>query len=827
MRRLNRRLFLIYTIFVLLTFTDSNSVAAQESTTTTILEQNINPVPEGEAIIALNINDKRYGDVEARIDMDDPFLKVELLREVLSPSLSPAIIERLFSITLSKLKWAGIADLETAGLAASWDMETLSYTITTPGEYTSQRELDFSPQAVLNQKEWLSPAPIAGVVNLSLSGTANLNSGGNSFPLTVNANGLLNLWSVAIETSGSVTYSTPYSSWYFNSIRAIYDFPSIEGRLFAGMVSGEGILRQSRPEIYGLALHNIETFSRYSRNYSPSVAFTLQKPSTVRIVINGQVVRTLKLEMGNYRIYDLPFIYGLNEFQLEVDEGKSSDGTMLYKPVTRYITSETGLLVGGKMDYGISAGVGRTENDEPIASVFWRYGLFSSLTVATNLQIDKRSLLFGLGFVAGTDLGGFMLDANVLDAWDERADPFAFAADLDYHYSIPAHVNLPSFGFSASYSSKGFVAPQPYSTISSPAASFSASANIGGTLTKTSSFGLSGQWNRVLDSSPTDTASVSLNFGFATSKSSAISFSSGASFYTGKVPSLSATFSLSASDPLKPGRQIGFTQKTHGQNSISFNDQFPIFGGIGYGIQANNLIGGVSDPTSFSINSGFSTRFTTISGSAGLSYGGVQASPTDTININIGTALSFAGLSFALSKPLYDSFIIFDPDRSTGSMPVAFSIDSGTRLISHGGPVAAPLSSYRQVLAGMDFPEADADVVATISQIALSSRYRSGFLFRGGLQKLLYVTGTLMDESGSPITYVAGDVQKSDGSFLDQTFTDDAGYFQIFGLTAGTYRVIWPENVGESMLTLTEDPDGLVELGVIHASPIQTKQEPK
>ena len=66
---------------------------------------------------------------------------------------------------------------------------------------------------------------------------------------------------------------------------------------------------------------------------------------------------------------------------------------------------------------------------------------------------------------------------------------------------------------------------------------------------------------------------------------------------------------------------------------------------------------------------------------------------------------------------------------------------------------------------------------------------------------------------------MAGDVQKPDGSFADQTFTDDAGFFQIFGLTAGTYKVIWPDDVGVSTLTLIDDADGLVELGKITASP--------
>ncbi len=158
-------------------------------------------------------------------------------------------------------------------------------------------------------------------------------------------------------------------------------------------------------------------------------------------------------------------------------------------------------------------------------------------------------------------------------------------------------------------------------------------------------------------------------------------------------------------------------------------------------------------------------------------------------------------------------------------MPVAFSIDAGTKILSHGGPVAAPLSSYRQARIGMDFPEANADVVPTIGQIAISSRYRTGFLFRAGLQKLLYVTGTLVNASGLPITFVAGDVQLPDGSFADPTFTDDAGFFQIFGLTSGTYKVIWPDDVGVSIMTLVEDPDGLIELGEISATPQAREQE--
>ena len=793
---------------------------AQAGSAETILEQNINPLPEGEAIVALRVNGKRRGDVEARIDLEDPFLTVVLLREVLASELSEAQMERIFSEILSKLEWAGIADLAAAGITGVWEMETLTYYLSTPGEYAELNELDFSPSPGIEDKDWLKPPAIAGLVNFSVSGSMYLKQAGTTLPLSFTANALLNLWSVVIESYGSANYSGQNFTWYFGNAKAIYDIPAIEGRLFAGMVSGEGIGGQSRPELYGLSIRSVDTFSRYDKRYSPSAAFTLQKPSTVRIKMNGSVIRTFKLDMGNYRIYDLPFAYGLNEFELEVEEGESPDGIMIYRPVSRYITTETGLLVGGQSEYGISFGVGRYEIDEFFGSAFYRYGLRANLTLATGLQADQRSALASLGLVLGTDIGGFILETGTLAAWDGRAHPFAFSTNLDYRFTIPAAPKFPSFGISAGYKTTGFATPQPVSTVSTPASAVYASASIGASLGKVASLGLSGRWNRLLDGSMIDTGNVALNFGIALTKNSSIGISSGVALETGKAPDFSLRFSLSASDPLKPGRYISYSQPNNGTNSVSYNDKLPILGGIGYNIRANNLLGGVADPSSLSLSSGYSNQYFSLSGSSNLNYGKALAAPDASISLNLSTALAFAGGAFAISKPLYDSFIIFDPDASTGNMPVSFGVNSGNRLLSRGLPVVASLNSYNPTRVSMDFPEADADVSSTIPQISVLPGYRTGYIFRAGLERRFYVTGYLVDASGAPITLVAGDVMMPDGSYGDMTFTDDTGMFQIFGLTPGVYKLIWPDDVGISTLTLGDDADGLVELGEITATPV-------
>lgn len=796
---------------------------AQEGSGETILEQNINPLPEGEAIVALKINGQRHGDVEARIDLDDPFLPVPLLRELLASELSKAQMDRIFSGILSKLEWAGIADLAAARITGVWEMETLTYSISTPGEYTELNELDFSPTPRAEDQDWLKPPVLSGVVNFSSTGSMYLKQSGTTLPLSVTANGLLNLWSVAIEAYGSASYSAQNLTWYFGNAIAIYDIPDIEGRLFAGMVSGEGIGFQSRPELYGLSIRSVDTFSRYDKRYSPSAAFTLQKPSTVRIKMNGSVIRTFKLDMGNYRIYDIPFAYGLNEFELEVEEGESPDGIMIYRPVTKYITTETGLLVGGESEYGLSLGTGRTEPEELFGSAFYRYGLRSNLTLATGLQADKRSTLASLGLVLGTDIGGFVLDTGTLASWDDRSYPFAFSANLDYRFSLPAVPKFPSFGISAGYKTTGFTTPQPVSTVATPISTVYAAANIGASISKTASFGLSGRWNRTLESAIVDSGNVALNLGVALTKNTSIGISSGVSLETGKAPDFSLRFSLSATDPVKPGRYVNYSQPNNGSNSISFNDKLPILGGLGYNIQASNLIGGVSEPSSLSLGSGYSNQYFSLSGGSSINFGEAVTSPDASASLSLSSAMAFAGGTFAISKPIYDSFIIFDPDASTGDMPVAFGINSGNRLISHGLPVVASLSSYNPARVTMDFPEADVDVSATIPHISVSPGYRTGFYFRAGLEKRFYVTGYLVDASGAPITLVAADVMMPDGSYADMTFTDESGMFQIFGLTPGVYKLVWPEEVGVSTLTLVDDADGLVELGKITASPVPAR----
>ncbi|MEN6491197.1 MAG: fimbria/pilus outer membrane usher protein, partial [Rectinema sp.] len=727
-----------------------------------------------------------------------------------------------FDVVLSKLEWAGIADLEAADITGKWDGATLTYFITTPSEYAVRQDIDYSPPQKYSEAEVFKPSFIAAVVNLNSTTNLSWTDSTVTAPFTLSADGLLKVWEIAFEGSTTLYYKDAELSNYWSKMRSIVDIPSMETRFIGGKVTGEGISFQSRPELFGASLKTDEVFSRYDRNASPSVAFVLQKASTVYIVSNGVILRSFKLEKGNYRIYDLPFTFGLNDFQIEI-ESDPADSQIL-RPVDTYISTETGLLVGGRMEYGLSGGVGTTEIDQPFGSGFIRYGLTYNLTGGLYFQADARSALGGFAAVYGSRIGGITAEAGALGAWDGRANPFAMASEVSYQYTFSSKPSLPGIELTATWVSEGFTAPSPSATVSDPESYVQIAANVGAKLSEKSSIGLSGNWNRTLSGTITDTGGIGLNMGIAVGGGTSLSLSSGISLSSDDDPECWATLSVYAVNPKRSSGRISFMQNLDSTNTVSYSDRSPVLGGLNYGLQGQNLAAAGAEQTTLSANASLSTNFGDISTNASTYFGGTSGVQGGSANLNMSTALAFAGGSFAISRPISDSFVIFDPDKTTGDMAVEFGTDTSGKILSHGGPVVLTLSSYRPARATMNFIEADADVAATVPQSLLVPGYRSGILFKAGLLKKYYVSGKLMDTAGKPVGYIAGEICNAKGEAVDVTFTTEDGAFEMYGLTPGSYTIRWPDDVGTTAITLGEDTDGQIELGEITAIPIGGNQ---
>lgn len=779
------------------------------------LVSNHDSIPLGTALLSLIVNGNNFGDIEARIDTDNPYIMVSDLRQSLQTDLKPEEMSRIFDVILSKLEWAGIADMKVAGILASWDSANLALIISTPSEFGSLKLIDFYPPIRIGDKEWVKPSTIAGVLNVTVNGSfafpLTLTS---KTPLSVNGDTLLKLWDVAIESSGSIQFGLDDFTASLGKFRSVYDIPSLKGRLLTGKVNGEGISYQMLPEIYGISFKSLDIFEDFDRINSPSVKFVLEEHSIVRLVTNGTVIRTMSLEKGIYRIFDLPFMYGLNDFELQVSDDKG-EAFQVFRPVTMLVSTESSLLVGGKLEYGISLGVGKSEPDQPFASGYLRYGLFYNLTTSAFLQADMRSALGGVTFVYTSSIGSFRGELGILGAWDGRANPLAFSTDIHYQFLRSTKLTLPSFGLSFGWSSNGFTAPQPVEIIAAPDAAVRASAYIGGNISRNITYGLSGFWNKILTASPIDSKSINLNLGLTLSQETNFNASMGLTLVTDEQPDFSATFTLSTVNQIRASSRVSLEQSIDGSNTINYSDSLPLGNGLGYSIEGRNLTGGNQGLSSVSMAARTSLDFADISMFGGIQYGGLlDTPPLGNVNMNIASALAFAGGAFAFSRPISDSFVIFSPERQVRKSVNSISVDSGAApIISHGAPVVLPLVSYRKTRGTVNFPEADADIGPSIPHSLLSPKYRSGILYSVSFLQQYSLHGTLKDADGVPIALVAGEIFDSNGNYLDITFTFQDGTFEITGLTPGVYTIRWANEIGTNQLILERSDESYLELG--------------
>ncbi|MCE9521907.1 MAG: fimbrial biogenesis outer membrane usher protein, partial [Alphaproteobacteria bacterium] len=128
--------------------------------------------------------------------------------------------------------------------------------------------------------------------------------------------------------------------------------------------------------------------------------FSLDRASTVDVVVNGTTIRTLRLDAGQYDLKDFPLFNGLNDVELYVVD---EFGRRLIAAFSQFFSAK--LLNTGVAEYGATLGIPQrrdggdelTYDDTNLTfSGYGRYGLLDDVTVGANFQIDKNQWLAGI-----------------------------------------------------------------------------------------------------------------------------------------------------------------------------------------------------------------------------------------------------------------------------------------------------------------------------------------------------------------------------------------------------------------------------------------------
>ncbi len=810
--RLRRRLpFLAFAAFVFLClpvpFAQEASPVAESPAGVPLLQ------PEQVGLVTCSVNGVPVGDIEVGIYRDEPLLSLATLSEVLTGFLRSDVYDNIFNVILSKREWISRDDLNRAGIQSDWDMTHVQLSLKVPPSYSPVTDIDIAPQYTANIKPVLKPSPVSGHLDFSASMDLNIEDATVSVPLELTTRSVLNVYGWVAEAVGSVTASEETLSSSLTTARVVHDFPDINGRLFLGRVSTPGLSYQSQPELYGLTLKSEEIVKQKAKPgfYELFSEFTVETQSTVRIKLNGLTFRTVSLSPGNYRLLDLPFTYGLNNFVLEIED---AEGVITQQKAV--IPREMNLLAEGFSEYSVSAGVGRNEIAEPFGSAYYRRGLSPRFTAGLMGQADYRSALAGTSFIFASKIGNFTGSVAAVAAWDERDYPFTGAGSLQYRFVLPGNDFIPSFGLSAEYYSEGFSSPIPLSTFTEMEQTLRLGGQIGGKLTKYMSYSFSGYWTKTYSTVDSETVNASASINQSLGAGTSLSLISNYSVTRGSDPNFSITLMLFVLPKEKAGRSVSFIQSGDGTNSLSYVDKLDQLGGLDFNLHGSNLMIGSAVGSTIGLSGRKTSRWGDLGLSADFNYADPANPDSGDIQLTAASTLAFAGGRFAITRQIDDSFVLFAPSKEMAAEKVYLRVESSGTVISQNGNTAIlPVTSYRPTPAYMDLPEAPPDVLPRIQAALISPTYKSGTLYASDILRRYRVTGKLAGANGAAVGYVAGDLVDQAGTNLTSTFTDENGDFEIYDLVPGSYTIVWPDYIGTTAFELAETADGYYSLGPV------------
>ena len=355
------------------------------------------------------------GDIPVAIEGDRVAVWTNQFISLLGPQISPDLRDVLVSSATSPVS-IDIAVLNRLGIDVRFDSETLELHVSVPLDAQGKMALsategqgwderDFLPSSgfsasatlLLSQRHvWQSPSEPDGFKPVQVSADLAANIGGAS----------------GVFLFSQHTYDGTTRKLRRGNSQLIFDLADRAVRTTIGDVAPQPVGFQTAPLIGGISVQRAWNELQPLRNIRPSgqTSFVLDRPSTIDVVVNGAVVRSLQLQPGKYDLNDLPFLNGLNQVELYVQD---EQGRRLLTSFSQFYTAQ--LLARGLLDFNLTAGVledlsgigPRYRKSSPGVSGWVRYGVSNKLTLGTNFQIGNDMAMGGVEGVVATGLGSF------------------------------------------------------------------------------------------------------------------------------------------------------------------------------------------------------------------------------------------------------------------------------------------------------------------------------------------------------------------------------------------------------------------------------------
>ncbi|MFL6845714.1 MAG: fimbrial biogenesis outer membrane usher protein [Allosphingosinicella sp.] len=764
----------------------------------------------------------RYlGDIVLTVSPEDRIeFSADRLLDLLANVLDPDVLRTLRGSFSGKAALTP-ADFEQSGIHIRYNPQTLDLELDIASERRASRTVQVSPLDRARIGNFAKPAGFSAYVNVrgSLDYLHQGADEGLQEPVFF-MDGATRFAGIVLESE--MAYEPGVDNRPdFQRIgsRAVYDDQKHLIRWTAGDLQPIARGFQAAPDIGGISI-----FRSYSVLQPQTIirprgdrSFRLERPSSVEVQVNGQIVRRLELAPGTYDLRDFPFTQGANDIKLSVldDTGRSE--------LLRFnVFLDQSQLARGLSEFGLYAGVmapllpsGPHYTDDFAFTGFYRRGVSDYLTLGANAQADRRTVMGGLEAVLGTSIGTFGGNFSLSDI-DRFGTGWAgiatFQRLIQRRGGQADSLNLSIEGRSRWFGPVGTIVPNnPFEYEIGAGYSHAFNDYLYG--------GLDGRFSKGRDLQR-DTHSYRATLGWRISD--AVSMTADGRYERDNLGSrlgglISLTMRLGRYSSLRGDYDTRFDrarlsfQTLHGQGVGAYN--------VAADVERTNQGSGVNVNGNY-----FANR-----GEIGLSHFGTFEndfgdSTSQRSSLRFASAFAFADGHASIGRPIYDSFAIVrgHPGLKGAEVvvdPSPYGVTATTKLL--GTALHPSLSSYSERTIPVDAPTAPAGVDLGPGSFRVFPPYRSGYALTVGSSYTVTALGRLLNRDGEPVALVTGsavELAHPDNEPVP-VFTNREGRFGAPGLAPGRWRIDMLDPAKSSFtIVVPEKTEGILRLGDLTAS---------
>jgi outer membrane usher protein len=759
---------------------------------------------------------RNLGDIVLRVGTDDQIeVSADRLLDLLSNVLDPDVLRTLRGSFSGKTTLTP-ADFEASGIRIRYNPQTLELQLDIASERRASRTVQVSPLDRARIGNFVQPAGFSAYVNVrgSLDYLYQGTNDGLQSPVFF-VDGATRFGGIVLESEAAWSPGANNNPDFQRiGSRAVYDDQKNLIRWTAGDLQTIARGFQSAPDIAGLSI-----FRSYSVLQPQTIirprgdrSFRLERPATVEVQVNGQIVRRLQLAPGTYDLRDFPFTQGANDIRLAVldDSGRSE--------LLRFnVFLDQSQLAKGLSEFGLYAGVmsplrprGPHYTDNFAFTGFYRRGISDYVTLGVNAQADRNNRMGGVEAVFGTSIGTFGSSFSLSDidgvgsGWAGIA---TFQRLIQRGGGRADSLNLFVEARSRKFGPVGTIVPNnPFRYEVGGGYSHAFNDYLYG--------GVDGRFSKGRGlQRDTHNYRATLGWRISTSLSATADLRYERDNFGSRVGGLlSLTMRLGRYSSVRGDYDTRFDrarlsyQTLHGQGVGAYN--------VTADVERSNLGSGVNVNGNY-----FANR-----AELGLSHFGTfqndfGQSTSQRSSLRFASSFAIADGHASIGRPIYDSFAIVRGHRGLKGAevlvdPSPYGFTATTGML--GSAIQPSLSSYSERTIAVDAPTAPAGVDLGQGSFRLFPPYRSGYALTVGSAYTVTAIGRLLNRDGEPVVLVTGtavELAHPENEPIP-VFTNRVGRFGAPGLAPGKWRITMLDPQKSSfIIVVPENAEGVLRLG--------------